>query len=86
MFKNWVLRKQFGPEEEEEEEVMGDWRKLRNEELHDLYSPFIIQVIKSRRTRGEGGDHGGTVVKVLCYKLEGRWFDPSWCHWNFSLT
>jgi hypothetical protein len=26
------------------------------------------------------------VVKVLCYKLEGRRFDPSWCHWNFSLT
>ena len=24
------------------------------------------------------------VVKVLCYKSEGRWFDPSWCHWNFS--
>ena len=31
-------------------------------------------------------DHGGTVVKVLCYKSESRWFDPSWCHWNFSLT
>jgi len=26
------------------------------------------------------------VVKVLCYKSEGRWFDSSWCHWNFSLT
>jgi len=26
------------------------------------------------------GDRGGTVVK------EGRWFDPRWCHWNFSLT
>jgi len=24
------------------------------------------------------------VVKALCYKSEGRWFDPSWCHWNFS--
>ena len=23
---------------------------------------------------------------VLCYKSEDRWFDPSWCHWNFSLT
>ena len=30
------------------------------------------------------GDRGGTVVKVLCYKSEGRWFDLSWCHWNFS--
>ena len=29
------------------------------------------------------GDRGGTVVKVLCYKLEGRWFDPSWCQWIF---
>ena len=29
---------------------------------------------------------GGTVVKVLWYKSEGRWFNPSWCHWNFSLT
>jgi len=26
------------------------------------------------------------VVKVLCYKSEGRWFDSRWCHWNFSLT
>jgi len=32
------------------------------------------------------GPRGGTVVKVLCYKSEGRWLDPSWCHWNFSLT
>ena len=32
------------------------------------------------------GDRGGTVVKVLCYKLEGLWFDPRWCHWNFLLT
>ena len=29
------------------------------------------------------GDHGGAVVKVLCYKSEGRWFDPSWCQWIF---
>jgi hypothetical protein len=27
-----------------------------------------------------------TVVEVLCYKSEGRWFDSRWCHWNFSLT
>jgi hypothetical protein len=26
------------------------------------------------------GDHGGTVVKMLCYKSEGRWFDPRWRH------
>ena len=29
------------------------------------------------------GDRGNTVVKVLCYKSEGRWFDPSWCQWIF---
>ena len=32
------------------------------------------------------GDRGSTVVKVLCYKSVGRWFDPSWCQLNFSLT
>jgi len=31
-------------------------------------------------------DRGRTVVKVICYKSEGRWFDPSWCQWNLSLT
>ena len=29
------------------------------------------------------GYRGSTVVKVLCYKSEGRWFDPSWYHWIF---
>ena len=29
------------------------------------------------------GDRGSPVVKVLCYKSEGRWFDPSWCQWIF---
>ena len=29
---------------------------------------------------------GSTVVKVLCYKSEGRWFNSRCCHWNFSLT
>ena len=24
------------------------------------------------------------MVKVLCYKSEGRWFDPSWCHWKIK--
>jgi len=29
------------------------------------------------------GDRGNTMVKVLCYKSVGRWFDPSWCQWIF---
>jgi hypothetical protein len=33
-----------------------------------------------------GTADGGTVVKVLFYKSEGRWFDSRWCHWNFSLA
>jgi len=33
--------------------------------------------------KGGRGDRGSTVVKVLCYKSEGRWFDSSWCKWIF---
>jgi hypothetical protein len=44
-----VLRRIFGPMRNE---VTGGWRKLHNEELHNLYSsPSIIKVIKSRRIR-----------------------------------
>jgi len=32
------------------------------------------------------GDRGSTVVKVLCHKSEGRWFDSRWCHWNLLVT
>jgi len=30
------------------------------------------------------GDRGSTVLKVMCYNSEGRWFDSRRCHWNFS--
>jgi hypothetical protein len=44
-----VLRKIFGPNRDE---VNGEWRKLHNEELRDLYtSPSIIRIIKSSRMR-----------------------------------
>ena len=36
-----------------------------------------------QQTHCEIGHRCSTVVKVLCYKSEGRWFDPSWCHWIF---
>jgi hypothetical protein len=52
VFENRVLRRIFGPKRDE---VMGEWRKLHNKELHDLYwSPSIIRMIKSRRLRWAG--------------------------------
>jgi hypothetical protein len=49
VFGNRVLRRIFGPKRDE---VTGGWRKLHNEELHNLYSsPSIIRMIKSRRMR-----------------------------------
>jgi hypothetical protein len=52
MFENRVLRRMFGPKRDE---VMGEWRKLHNEELHDLYSsPSIIRIISWRKMRWLG--------------------------------
>jgi hypothetical protein len=46
VFENRVLRRIFGPKRDE---VMGEWRRLHNEELRNLYSsPSIIRIIKSR--------------------------------------
>jgi hypothetical protein len=47
-----VLRRTFGPKKDE---VRGGWRKLQNEELHNLYSsPSIVRIIKSRNMRWAG--------------------------------
>jgi hypothetical protein len=47
VFENRVLRRRFGPKRDE---ARGEWRKLHNEELHDLhFSPTVVRVIKSRR-------------------------------------
>ena len=74
MFENRVFRRIFGPKRDG---VTGQWRKLHNEELNDLYfSPNIVQVIKSRRMRWAGHvarmEEGRVVHKVLVGKPEGK--------------
>jgi len=52
VFENRVVRRIFGPKRDE---VTGDWRKLRNKKLNDLYSsPNIFRMIKSKRKRWAG--------------------------------
>jgi len=74
VFENMVLRRIFGPRRYE---VTGEWRRLHNEELNDLYcSPNIVRVIKSRRIRWAGhvarmGEERG-VYMILVGKPEGR--------------
>jgi len=75
LFENRVLRRIFGPKRDE---VTGEWRKLHNEELNDLYcSPNIVRVIKSRRMKWVGhvarmGERRGIYRVVLVRKPDGK--------------
>jgi hypothetical protein len=74
VFENRVLRRIFGPKRDK---VTGEWRKLHNEELNDLYSsPSIIRIIKVRRMRwvGHGARMGekSNAYRLLVGKPEGR--------------
>jgi hypothetical protein len=74
VFENRVLRRIFGPKKDE---VTGEWRKLHNEELYNLYSsPDISMQVKSRRLRWAGHvarmREERKVYKVLVGKPEGK--------------
>jgi hypothetical protein len=74
VFENRVLRRVFGPKRDE---VTGEWRKLHNEELNNLYSlTNIVRVVKSRRMRWAGHvarmGEGRGVHRVLVGKPEGK--------------
>jgi len=73
VLQNRTLRRIFGPKLDE---VTGEWRKLHNEELNDLYcSPNIVRLIQSRRIRWAGHvarmGEGRGVYRVLVGKPEG---------------
>jgi len=74
VFENRAFRRVFGPKRDE---VTGEWRKLHNEELSNLYTlPNIVRVVKSRRMRWEGRvarmEEGRGVHRVLVEKPEGK--------------
>jgi hypothetical protein len=71
---NRVLRRIFGPKRDK---VAGGWRRLHNEELHNLYaSPNVMRVIKSRRMRWTGhvgyAEEMRNAYRNLVRKLKGR--------------
>jgi hypothetical protein len=74
MFENRVLRRIFGPKRDG---VIGSWRKLHNEVMHNLYSsPSIVRIIKSRRMRWVGHvarmGEKRNVYRLLVGKPEGK--------------
>ena len=72
-----MLRRIFGSKRNE---VKGEWRRLHNEELNDLYSsPNIVRVIKSRRMRWAGHvAHMGEERGMLVSCLGNRWERDHW--------
>ena len=72
--------------------VVGKWLQNMNQNTTtNFLTPCKLLLLNSQWRRNlnsksypvQNGDRGNTVVKVLCYKSGGRWFDPSWCQWIF---
>jgi len=88
VFENRVLRRVFGLKRDE---VTGEWRKLHNEGLSDLYSlPNIVRVVKLRRMRRERHvacmEEGRGAHRVLVGKRDGK--RPMWrprCRWEDNI-
>ena len=85
MFENMVLGRIFGPRRDE---VTGEWRRLHNEEINDLYSsPNIVWVIKWRRMRWDGhvarmGEERGCIGSCWGNRKErDHWGDPGVDGW-----
>jgi len=71
VFENRTLRRIFGPKREE---VAGDWRRLRKEDLHNLCASSNIRVIISRNMGwGACGTHGGDEKCIQNFGWERRW-------------
>ena len=81
-----MLRRVFGPKRDE---VTGEWRKLHNEELNDLYSlPSIVRVVKSRRMRWAGHVarmRGGQTCAQGSLRERGHWGNQD-VDWRIILT
>jgi hypothetical protein len=73
MFENRMLRRMFGAKREE---VTGGWRKLHNEQLHNLYSSPNIRIMKLKRMRWAGHvarmEQMRNAYKMLVGKPEGK--------------
>jgi hypothetical protein len=73
VFENRVLRRIIGPKRDR---VMGGWRKLRIQELHDLYSLSVVRIIMSKRMRWAGHvarmGEKRNVYTLLVGKAEGK--------------